>query len=576
MMFKTKFSLRKMTAVAVCLSAVVFSGCDDDPGDDPEKPAITLTAPADNASFDLSKVDKIAFSWNKAEGVTAYTLRLHTVAADAPASDVKFDAGDKNSYELTAEQVDRLMLGNTTVKPGETGDVYWTVTGGDATTQTRKVSIKRLPASAEPYINLSAAAVTMPAIPDEPQTVTVESNVDWAVEDDAEWLTATKGDGKITLAATPNDSEERRTATVTVSGAGAGSRTLAVTQLAAGEAPMLYIQPTSATFKATPDAPQEVAIVSNVAWKAAVDEDAAAWLAVAPASGTGEGAVTLTAQPNTTGKARSATVTVTGEGVAWPATVSVTQLAAGSGDASALLGTWYMVRSEQVQVYSGIVMKGEYLNGESFTLLENGTWTGNMQSPEGNFSDPVENNNTWKYEGGALIVNESTHNVSWPVTVAGKELVLEKGVAGKDGYHKVTYSRDAVTVPPMPESVTPYKGAESMFIGAWALVKQEYCTSYDLETAGNPFWESTLFNAADEVMVYTIKADHTYSEATFGEGGETGEWSFDAATGVISIDGQPLYIADASSTASQLVWVQPAHQEGVNSLVFGRLTLKKI
>lgn len=81
--------------------------------------------------------------------------------------------------------------------------------------------------------------------------------------------------------------------------------------------------------------------------------------------------------------------------------------------------------------------------------------------------------------------------------------------------------------------------------------------------------------AADEVEVVTINADHTYSMKEIGKNPETGTWSFNAANGVISIHGMPMYTAEASCTASQLVWAQPRHMEGDHDLVFGRLTYSK-
>ena len=84
----------------------------------------------------------------------------------------------------------------------------------------------------------------------------------------------------------PNTSVLPRTGIVTIAG-----RPVTVTQAGA--------VPTSAT----------------TSWKADAAADAPAWLTVSPGSGTGTGAVTLTAAPNMSVLPRSATVTIAGRPV---------------------------------------------------------------------------------------------------------------------------------------------------------------------------------------------------------------------------------------------------------------------
>lgn len=81
----------------------------------------------------------------------------------------------------------------------------------------------------------------------------------------------------------------------------------------------LSVTPTAITLDASA-ASRTVSVTSNVSWTAASNQ---AWLTVAPAAGTNNGSLTLTASANTGTAARSATVTLAGSGLT--ARVSVAQ-----------------------------------------------------------------------------------------------------------------------------------------------------------------------------------------------------------------------------------------------------------
>ena len=92
------------------------------------------------------------------------------------------------------------------------------------------------------------------------------------------------------------------------------------------EPPALALQDSTnlvISFDASPTDAQSVGVVSNIAWNVTVTPEDASWLAVVPSSGSGNGTITLTAQPNN-GDERTATVTLSGQGVD-SINISVTQ-----------------------------------------------------------------------------------------------------------------------------------------------------------------------------------------------------------------------------------------------------------
>ncbi|MGE5394608.1 MAG: BACON domain-containing protein, partial [Candidatus Saccharibacteria bacterium] len=81
------------------------------------------------------------------------------------------------------------------------------------------------------------------------------------------------------------------------------------------------LQQTTTTLEATQGSHMEIALKGNTGWTATSDQP---WLTVSPASGTGDQMLTFTAQANTEGKPRVATVTVSAFYFE-PQTVTVTQ-----------------------------------------------------------------------------------------------------------------------------------------------------------------------------------------------------------------------------------------------------------
>ena len=149
---------------------------------------------------------------------------------------------------------------------------------------------------------------------------TVESNTDWTVSDDAEWLTLnpTSGNNNQTLTATytENTTTAQRVGTITVTGGGI-TRTVTVTQSATAFTLTVTPQNQSVT---NASGSTEFAVESNTNWTLSDDSE---WLTVNPTSGNNNQTLTAAYTENTTTVQRVGTITVTGGGIT--RTVTITQ-----------------------------------------------------------------------------------------------------------------------------------------------------------------------------------------------------------------------------------------------------------
>jgi hypothetical protein len=123
-----------------------------------EKPLITLTAPADNAAFDLQDTPNVTFSWTVApvSAITAFRLALSGNENDFSGAATFSATG--SPLTLSADDLDGI-LEDKGVPRGESLDLYWTVWPADATltatTFTRKMTVTRV---AQAAILLAAPA----------------------------------------------------------------------------------------------------------------------------------------------------------------------------------------------------------------------------------------------------------------------------------------------------------------------------------------------------------------------------------------------------------------------------------
>jgi hypothetical protein len=149
----------------------------------------------------------------------------------------------------------------------------------------------------------------------------VTSNVSWTAISSQAWCNVTPsgtGDGTITAAYQSNPEAGSRTATITVSGPEVSDQVVTVTQL--GTSPALIVTPLNRNV-ASSSGTTGFDVASNVAWTSSSDQ---AWCTVTP-SGTGNGTITAAFQSNSGDGPRTATITVSGQGVS-DQVVTVTQL----------------------------------------------------------------------------------------------------------------------------------------------------------------------------------------------------------------------------------------------------------
>ncbi len=149
-------------------------------------------------------------------------------------------------------------------------------------------------------------------------TFNVESNVSWEVRDNSNWLSKTPKNGSGSAILTANYEKnflaDSRTATITVTGAGI-TRTVTVVQ--EGASAFLSISPSTQNVAETADTAL-LNITSNVSWNVSDDSD---WLTLSDSSGTGDKALEAIFVKNTTSEARTATITITGNGIIKTATI---------------------------------------------------------------------------------------------------------------------------------------------------------------------------------------------------------------------------------------------------------------
>jgi Putative binding domain, N-terminal len=164
-------------------------------------------------------------------------------------------------------------------------------------------------------VGVSQLNASMPAVGGTVlEYVTTNPGCGWTATTSATWLGITSGgtgsgNGSVTMTAAANSALTSRSATMTI-----GGQAVSVTQAAACG----YAASPSTVKMTAGGSPTSVTITAPVgcAWSATSN---AAWLIVAGGPGSGSGSVTLSSTPNTTPKARTATVAVGGQ------TVSVTE-----------------------------------------------------------------------------------------------------------------------------------------------------------------------------------------------------------------------------------------------------------
>jgi YVTN family beta-propeller protein len=307
---------------------------------------VTVTQLAGAATLSVSTNTLNVASANGSTASFNITSNINwTVVSDQNWLSVNPASGTGNgTITVTALANPSAVIRTATITVSGTGVASQTVT----VTQTAGVAT----------LSVSPSILDIEAATGSTATFSVISNTNWTVTPDQTWLTANPasgaGNATVTLTTEANPTASIRTATVTISGTGVTSQTVTVTQLA-GVA-TLSVSPAELNLEATEGSTSTFGIVSNTSWTATSDQT---WLVVNPASGTGEGTVTVTAAANPNSIKRTANVIVAATGTT-SQTVVVTQY----GKVSVLAN-----ELANVKVYPNPFNDGIYVNPDHWNTI---------------------------------------------------------------------------------------------------------------------------------------------------------------------------------------------------------------
>ena len=152
-------------------------------------------------------------------------------------------------------------------------------------------------------------------------TLRVESSGPWTIQESLEWLSLSKlsgnGHENLTITVTANQALEDRRGTLTIT-SGSLTRQVSVTQQRL--TPTLTVGTTALSLPAAGSS-QAVSVSSNTTWSVTDNSD---YVSVSPLTGSGNGSITITCQPNIQTQSRTASIILTANGGA-AVTISLTQ-----------------------------------------------------------------------------------------------------------------------------------------------------------------------------------------------------------------------------------------------------------
>lgn len=160
-------------------------------------------------------------------------------------------------------------------------------------------------------LNVGAAAST--------ETFDITADVDWTIKTTSSWLTFTpesgSGDATVTVSITGNIDANQRTGVITICSPGLTDRLVTITQSGA-VASQLSVNPTIVNLPASPGGTGTIEVNSNIDWQFV---KVGGWLVIdSPTNNMGSmnGVIEYSYPENTGAASRSATITVSGIGVA--------------------------------------------------------------------------------------------------------------------------------------------------------------------------------------------------------------------------------------------------------------------
>lgn len=147
----------------------------------------------------------------------------------------------------------------------------------------------------------------------ENDTFTIESNVDWDVEDDTDWISVAPSSGSddktITVIVQDNSTGSIRTGTVTIKAERFGEEKIKKVEIIQYEEIYIDADPEELIFNGGKGSASFV-LESNISWDVEDDSD---WISVAPSSGSDDKTITVTVQDNNTDSDRFGEITIEGE-----------------------------------------------------------------------------------------------------------------------------------------------------------------------------------------------------------------------------------------------------------------------
>ncbi|MGE0076239.1 MAG: PKD domain-containing protein [Bacteroidales bacterium] len=236
----------------------------------------------DNVSYSLTTSSTEVGIERASGSTTTFSITSNTnwsIADESDWLDLDVTSGTGNAIiTLTANET------NTT---NATRSIELVITGTNAANDTVTVTQQRGTISVSGNPTLSAAAGST-------ITFTITSNIDWTIAESSDWFSVnpTSGSGNATITVTSdllNSSIESRNANLVISGTNAEDVSVSVTQNAA----TIALSRTTIDIDATSNSQSFFNITTDVDWQATCS---ASWLSLDKTSGSGNDAMTLTAE----------------------------------------------------------------------------------------------------------------------------------------------------------------------------------------------------------------------------------------------------------------------------------------
>ena len=201
-------------------------------------------------------------------------------------------------------------------------------------------------------------------------TVAVTSNVSWTAMSDQQWCTVSpansSNNGTVNITVAENTGVGSRISIVTIrDNEHSLSKDITVTQ--AGNEPAIAVSPETKEVGSAASS-FEVNVTANVTWQVASDQS---WCTVSPATGNGNGKVTVSIAAYTGAASRMAKLTISNSTYQLSKTVTVTQTKQAEVNFANFPGVWQAVKVEQTN--GNDIIYNENL-GILFTVKDNGTF----------------------------------------------------------------------------------------------------------------------------------------------------------------------------------------------------------